>query len=77
MKALQLKQIIREEVKVALSEAVNPELDKMVKDFVKGLATKYQYGEHDALYAIFESLKRQQMIGKNVNYRPYQSSIDF
>ena len=39
MKALQLKQIIREEVKVALSEAVNPELDRMVKDFVKGLAT--------------------------------------
>ncbi len=77
MKALQLKQIIREEVKAALNEAVNPELDRAVKNFVKGLVTKYQYSEQDALYAIFESLKRQQMLGKNINYRPYQSSIDF
>lgn len=71
MKKSQLEAIIREEVKVAISEAANPELDKLVKNFVKGLATKYQYGEQDALYAIFESLKRQQMIGKDVNYRPY------
>jgi hypothetical protein len=71
MKKSQLQSIIHEEVKAALNEASNPELDKLVKNFVKGLANKYQYGEHDALYAIFESLKRQQMLGKDVNFRPY------
>jgi len=71
MKKSELQKIIREEVKTALGEQVNPELDAMVKKFVKGLAAKYQYGEQDALYAIFESLKRQQMLGNDVNYRPY------
>lgn len=71
MKQSQLKLIIEQEVKLALKEVSNPELDAMVKRFVKGLATKYQYGEQDALYAVFESLKRQQMLGKDVNYRPY------
>ena len=71
MKKSQLQSIIHEEVEAALNEASNPELDKLVKNFVKGLANKYQYGEHDALYAIFESLKRQQMLGKDVNFRPY------
>jgi hypothetical protein len=71
MKKSQLNKVIREEVKAALNEAANPELDAMVKRFVKGLAAKYQYGEVDALYAVFESLKRQQMLGKDVNYRPY------
>ncbi len=71
MKKTILQKIIREEVKAALGEQVNPELDAMVKRFVNGLATKYQYGEQDALYAVFESLKRLQMLGKDVNYRPY------
>jgi hypothetical protein len=71
MNKIQLQKIIREEVKTALGEQVNPELDAMVKRFVNGLATKYQYGEQDALYAVFESLKRQKMLGTDINYRPY------
>jgi len=71
MKKVELQKIIREEVKTALGEAVNPELDVVVKKFVKGLAAKYQYGDIDALYAVFESLKRLQMLSKDVNYRPY------
>ncbi len=71
MNKVQLQKTIREEVKTALGEQVNPELDAVVKRFVKGLAAKYQYGDMDALYAIFDSLKRQKMLGKDVNYRPY------
>jgi len=71
MKKVELQKIIREEVKTALGEAVNPELDVVVKKFVKGLAAKYQYGDMDALYAIFDSLKRQQMLDRDINYRPY------
>jgi hypothetical protein len=71
MKKSELHKIIKQEIATVLNEATNPELDKLVKSFVKGLAAKYQYGEMDALYAIFESLKRQQMLGKDVNYRPH------
>jgi len=71
MKKSEFRKLIREEVETALGEQVNPELDAMVKKFVKGLAAKYQYGDKDALYAIFESLKRLQMLSKDVNYRPY------
>ena len=71
MKKSELQQIIREEVRTALGEQSNPELDKMVDRFIKGLAQKYEYGEQDALYAIFEALKRLKMLGKDVNYRPY------
>jgi hypothetical protein len=71
MKKSVLQKIIHEEVKAALGEQVNPELDAVVKRFVKGLAAKYQYGDMDALYAVFDSLKRQQMLAKDVNYRPY------
>jgi len=71
MKKSEFRKLIREEVETALGEQVNPELDAMVKKFVKGLAAKYQYGDIDALYAVFESLKRLQMLSKDVNYRPY------
>jgi hypothetical protein len=71
MKKSEFRKLIREEVETALGEQVNPELDAMVKKFVKGLAAKYQYGDMDALYAVFESLKRLQMLSKDVNYRPY------
>jgi len=71
MKKSELRKLIREEVETALGEQVNPELDAMVKKFVKGLAAKYQYGDIDALYAVFESLKRLQMLSKDVYYRPY------
>jgi len=71
MKKSEFRKLIREEVEIALGEQVNPELDAMVKKFVKGLAAKYQYGDIDALYAVFESLKRLQMLSKDVNYRPY------
>ena len=66
-----LMELANVQSKRALNEAVNPELDAVVKKFVKGLAAKYQYGDIDALYAIFDSLKRQQMLGRDVNYRPY------
>ena len=71
MKKSELQQLIREEVRTALGEQSNPELDKMVDRFVKGLASKYEYGDMDALYAIFEALKRLKMLGKDINYRPY------
>jgi hypothetical protein len=71
MKKSEFRKLIREEVETALGEQVNPELDAMVKKFVKGLAAKYQYGDMDALYAVFESLKRLQMLSKDVNYMPY------
>lgn len=71
MKTTQLQSIIREEVEAALGEQSNPELDRMVDRFVKGLAQKYDYGNQDALYAIFESLKRLKMLSKDINYRPF------
>ncbi len=71
MKKSILDKIIREEVKAALGEQVNPEMDRLVKSFVEGIAKRNQYGNQDALYAVFESLKRLQMLGKDVNYRPY------
>jgi hypothetical protein len=64
MKKSQLQKIIQEEVKAALREQSNPELDKMVSTFVKGLATKYQYDVTDALYAIFQSMTRLGYITK-------------
>lgn len=67
---LDIKRIVREEVAKALqNEAVNPELDNMVKRFVAGLATKYSYGDQDAVMAIFEGLKRLGLLDKNVNYK--------
>ncbi len=71
MKKIQLQKIIREEVKTALGEQANPEMDHLVKSFVEGIAKRNDYGNQDALYAVFESLKRLQMLGKDVNYRPY------
>lgn len=70
MKKSELKQLIKEELKQALGEQTNPELDRFVKNMVRGLEQKYSYGEQDALYAIFESLKRQGMLANDVNYRP-------
>ena len=71
MKKSELNKIIREEVKTALSEQLNPEMDRLVKSFVEGIAKRNDYGNQDALYAVFESLKRLQMLGKDVNFRPY------
>jgi len=61
--------MIREELAAALGEAANPELDKMVDRFVKGLATKYSYKDSDAVMAIFEALKRLNLIDNTVNYK--------
>jgi len=71
MKKSQLQSIIREEIKAALKEDTNPELDNLVSSFVKGLAKRNGYGDQDALYAIFDSLKRLKMLGKDINYRPF------
>jgi hypothetical protein len=71
MKATKFRQLIREEVKAVLGEQSNPEMDRLVKKFIEGIAQRYDYGNQDALYAVFESLKRLQMLGKDVNYRPY------
>lgn len=54
---------------VDTNEAVNPELDKTVKKFVDGLASKYAYKSSDAVMAIFEALKRLGLLDKNVNYK--------
>lgn len=69
MKKSQLKRIIVQEVRAALNEAPNPELDATVSKFVKGLATKYAYPEADAVMAIFEALKRLNLIDKTVDYK--------
>jgi hypothetical protein len=54
---------------VDTNEAVNPELDKTVKRFVDGLASKYAYKSSDAIMAIFEALKRLGLMDKNVDYK--------
>ena len=69
MKLTQFKKIIKEETRKALKEQTNPELDRMVEKFVKGLATKYGYGDQDAMYAMFESLKRLGLLDNSVNYK--------
>ena len=71
MKATKFRQLIREEVKAVLGEQSNPEMDRLVKSFIEGIAQRNDYGNQDALYAVFESLKRLQMLGKDVNYRPF------
>ena len=69
MKKSLLHTIIREEVKAALSEASNSELDKFVNNFVKRLATIYGYKSPDAVMATFEAMKRLNLIHKDVNYK--------
>ena len=69
MKKSLLNKIIREEVKAALSEASNSELDKFVNNFVKRLATIYGYKSPDAVMATFEAMKRLNLIHKDVNYK--------
>ena len=69
MKKSLLNKIIREEVKAALGEQLNPEMDRLVKSFVEGIAKRNDYGNQDALYAVFESLKRLNLIHKDVNYK--------
>ena len=69
MKKSLLHTIIREEVKAALSEASNSELDKFVSNFVKRLATIYGYKSPDAVMATFEAMKRLNLIHKDVNYK--------
>jgi hypothetical protein len=46
------------ESKDTINEAVNPEMDKKVKKFIKGIADDFEYGEDDAVMAIIEALKR-------------------
>ena len=70
MKKSLLNKIIREEVKAALGEQVNPELDAMIKRFVAGLASKYSYQQSDAVMAMFEAMKRLGLINKDSNYMP-------
>ena len=69
MKKSLLHTIIREEVKAALGEASNSELDKFVSNFVKRLATIYGYKSPDAVMATFEAMKRLNLIHKDVNYK--------
>lgn len=45
-----------------IDEAQNPELDKIVKNFIKKLSVMYGYPEAEAVMAIQESLKRQKYI---------------
>lgn len=85
MKKSQLQAIIQEEVKAALQEldpgavrhfeTTNPELDRLVNSFINGLAKKYGYGELDACYALFDSLKRLHMLDKSIKYMPGLSEV--
>ena len=68
-KKINIKAIIREELSKVLAEQTNPELDKVVKRFVTGLATKYSYSDADAIMAMFEALKRLKLIDNSVNYK--------
>jgi len=69
MKRSQLHKIIKQEIATVLNEAVNPELDRTVGQFVRALAAKYQYLDRDAVMAIFEALKRLNMLDKSVGYK--------
>lgn len=51
-----------------VNEASNPQLDKMVDRFVKGLSTKYRYATSDATMALFDALKRLGYIHRSVDY---------
>lgn len=68
MRLTELRQIIREEIQRELTEQANPELDRTVREFIRRLAAKYQYRESDAVMAIFEALKRLNMLNKSVEY---------
>ena len=52
MKATKFRQLIREEVKAVLGEQSNPEMDRLVKKFIEGIAQRYDYGNQDALYVV-------------------------
>jgi len=69
MNLTQLKKIIKEETRKALKEQSNPELDKAVDRFVKGLASKYGYQSSDAVMAVFEAMKRLGLLDTTVNYK--------
>jgi hypothetical protein len=46
------------ESKDIINEAVNPEMDKKVKKFIKGIADDFEYSEDNAVMAVIEALKR-------------------
>lgn len=46
------------ESKDTINEAVNPEMDKKVKKFIKGIADGFDYSEDNAVMATIEALKR-------------------
>jgi len=48
-----------------LDEALNPEVSKALKRFIKGIAKKYDYSEQDAVYAIMAALKQMEFDGIN------------
>ncbi len=69
MKKSELRSLIREEVNLALGENVNPEMDRLVKSFIKGIAQRSDYSDQDAIMAVFEALKRLQMLDRSVDYK--------
>jgi hypothetical protein len=46
------------ESKDTINEAVNPEMDRKVKKFIKGIADGFDYSEDNAVMAVIEALKR-------------------
>jgi len=46
------------ESKDTINEAVNPDMDKKVKKFIKGIADDFEYSEDSAVMAVIEALKR-------------------
>lgn len=55
--------------KMQINEQSNPELDKTVGQFVSALAKKYSYRNSDAVMAVFEAMKRLNLIHPDINYK--------
>jgi hypothetical protein len=49
---------LNEDPEGTVNEAVNPDMDKKVKKFIKGIADGFDYSEDDAVMATIEALKR-------------------
>lgn len=56
-------------VEHVLAEASNPQLNRLVSSFVKGLAKRNGYSDADAVMAVFEALKNLNLLHKSVNYK--------
>jgi hypothetical protein len=56
-------------IKSNINEAVNPQMDKLVRAFIDKIADRNGYPTSEAITAVFESLKRQGFLHKSVDYK--------